>query len=174
LRIVSEVLPLEWRQVNFDERLSPEQTVAGTVRLDPGTTKNGEGRGCAPRLCGAARPGISSPDAVSPRGIDNHSDPPARQRASPDRALDGCEHGKGRLLGRELTDGRRHRGKPEVDVRAFDSHRHELGDRDRLAVRAPMFEPEVVQQDRFGSRLGVLAAGADLDHNGGVAPGVVT
>jgi integrase len=34
-RIPSEVLPLEWRQVDFD---------AGEVRLDPGTTKNGEGR----------------------------------------------------------------------------------------------------------------------------------
>ena len=34
-RIASEVLPLEWRQVDF---------TAGDVRLDPGTTKNGEGR----------------------------------------------------------------------------------------------------------------------------------
>jgi len=34
-RIVSEVLPLEWRQVDF---------AAGEIRLDPGTTKNGEGR----------------------------------------------------------------------------------------------------------------------------------
>jgi integrase len=34
-RIASEVLPLEWRQVDFD---------AGAVRLDPGTTKNEEGR----------------------------------------------------------------------------------------------------------------------------------
>jgi integrase len=34
-RIASEVLPLEWRQVDF---------AAGEVRLDPGTTKNGEGR----------------------------------------------------------------------------------------------------------------------------------
>jgi integrase len=34
-RIASEVLPLEWRQIDFD---------AGEVRLDPGTTKNGEGR----------------------------------------------------------------------------------------------------------------------------------
>jgi integrase len=34
-RIVSEVLPLEWRQVGFE---------AGEVRLDPGTSKNGEGR----------------------------------------------------------------------------------------------------------------------------------
>ncbi|RPI00506.1 MAG: site-specific integrase, partial [Zetaproteobacteria bacterium] len=34
-RVNSEVLGLEWRQVDFD---------AGTVRLDPGTTKNGEGR----------------------------------------------------------------------------------------------------------------------------------
>lgn len=34
-RIASEVLPLEWRQVDFD---------AGEVRLDAGTTKNGEGR----------------------------------------------------------------------------------------------------------------------------------
>jgi len=34
-RIADEVLPLEWRQVAFD---------AGEVRLDPGTTKNGEGR----------------------------------------------------------------------------------------------------------------------------------
>lgn len=34
-RIPSEVLPLEWRQVDFG---------GGEVRLDPGTTKNGEGR----------------------------------------------------------------------------------------------------------------------------------
>lgn len=34
-RIDSEVLPLEWRQIDFD---------AGEVRLDPGKTKNGEGR----------------------------------------------------------------------------------------------------------------------------------
>jgi integrase len=34
-RIKSEVLPLEWRQVDFK---------AGEVRLDPGTTKNGDGR----------------------------------------------------------------------------------------------------------------------------------
>ena len=33
--IRSEILPLEWRQVDLD---------AGTVRLDPGTTKNGQGR----------------------------------------------------------------------------------------------------------------------------------
>jgi integrase len=34
-RIASEVLPLEWRQVDFDAEM---------VRLDPGTTKNREGR----------------------------------------------------------------------------------------------------------------------------------
>jgi integrase len=34
-RVDSEVLPLRWRQVDF---------AAGSVRLDPGTTKNGEGR----------------------------------------------------------------------------------------------------------------------------------
>jgi integrase len=34
-RIPSEVLPLQWRQVDF---------AAGEVRLDPGTTKNAEGR----------------------------------------------------------------------------------------------------------------------------------
>lgn len=34
-RIPSEVLPLEWRQVDFE---------AGEVRLDAGTTKNGDGR----------------------------------------------------------------------------------------------------------------------------------
>lgn len=34
-RIASEVLPLEWRQIDFD---------AGEVRLDAGTTKNGDGR----------------------------------------------------------------------------------------------------------------------------------
>jgi integrase len=34
-RIASEVLPLEWRNVDF---------AAGEVRLDAGTTKNGEGR----------------------------------------------------------------------------------------------------------------------------------
>ena len=43
-RIASEVLPLEWRQIDFNEKLTPAQTVAGTVRLDPGTTKNDEGR----------------------------------------------------------------------------------------------------------------------------------
>jgi integrase len=34
-RIPSEVLPLQWRQVDFE---------AGEVRIDPGRTKNGEGR----------------------------------------------------------------------------------------------------------------------------------
>ena len=34
-RMHSEVLPLQWRQIDSD---------AGTVRLDAGTTKNGEGR----------------------------------------------------------------------------------------------------------------------------------
>ena len=34
-RVRSEVLPLEWRNVDLD---------AGTVSLDPGSTKNGEGR----------------------------------------------------------------------------------------------------------------------------------
>ena len=35
-RTISELLPLEWRQVDFSG--------AGTLRLDPGTTKNGDGR----------------------------------------------------------------------------------------------------------------------------------
>jgi integrase len=43
-RIDSEILPLEWRQVDFDERLTPSQKIPGTVRLDAGTTKNDEGR----------------------------------------------------------------------------------------------------------------------------------
>lgn len=43
-RIASEILPLEWSQVNFDERLTPGQQVPGTLRLNVGTTKNGEGR----------------------------------------------------------------------------------------------------------------------------------
>lgn len=43
-RIDSEILPLEWRQINFDERLSPSQALAGTIRLDAGTTKNRDGR----------------------------------------------------------------------------------------------------------------------------------
>jgi len=34
-RVDSEVLPLQWRHVDFG---------AGEIRLDPGTTKNGEGR----------------------------------------------------------------------------------------------------------------------------------
>ena len=34
-RTPSEILPLEWRQVDLD---------AGEVRLDAGTTKNGDGR----------------------------------------------------------------------------------------------------------------------------------
>jgi integrase len=44
-RIDSEVLSLEWRQVDF---------AAGEVRLDPGKTKNGEGR-TFPDDAGAAR-----------------------------------------------------------------------------------------------------------------------
>lgn len=43
-RIDSEVLPLQWRQVDFQARISPEQTIPGTITLDPFTTKNGEGR----------------------------------------------------------------------------------------------------------------------------------
>jgi integrase len=43
-RIDSEILPLEWRQVDFHEKLTPSQRLAGTVRLDRGTTKNGDGR----------------------------------------------------------------------------------------------------------------------------------
>jgi integrase len=34
-RVASEILPIQWRNVDFD---------AGEVRLDAGTTKNGEGR----------------------------------------------------------------------------------------------------------------------------------
>ena len=34
-RVRSEILPIEWRHVDRE---------AGAVRLDPGTTKNGEGR----------------------------------------------------------------------------------------------------------------------------------
>jgi integrase len=34
-RIASEIVPMQWKQVDLK---------AGTVRLDPGTTKNGEGR----------------------------------------------------------------------------------------------------------------------------------
>jgi integrase len=37
-RIRSEIFPIEWRQVDWNGRV---------VRLDPGTTKNGEGR-CFP------------------------------------------------------------------------------------------------------------------------------
>jgi integrase len=43
-RMDSEVLKLEWARVDFTERLSPNQQVAGTIRLDAGTTKNDEGR----------------------------------------------------------------------------------------------------------------------------------
>lgn len=43
-RIASEVLPLTWAQVDLDARLSPDQETGGVVRLDPGTTKNTEGR----------------------------------------------------------------------------------------------------------------------------------
>ena len=45
-RLQSEVLPLEWRSVDLK---------AGTVSLDPGTTKNGEGRTISsPRRCGGS------------------------------------------------------------------------------------------------------------------------
>jgi integrase len=43
-RIDSEVLTLKWSQVNFKERLNPSQALPGTVTLNPGRTKNGEGR----------------------------------------------------------------------------------------------------------------------------------
>ena len=43
-RIASEVSTLQWRQVDMTERLSPDQDIPGTVRLDAGTTKNDEGR----------------------------------------------------------------------------------------------------------------------------------
>jgi integrase len=44
-RVPSEVLPLAWRQVDFK---------AGTVRLEPGTTKSAEARMfmMRPELCG--------------------------------------------------------------------------------------------------------------------------
>ncbi len=43
-RITSEVLPLTWAQVDLDARLSPDQETAGVVRLEPGQTKNKDGR----------------------------------------------------------------------------------------------------------------------------------
>ena len=43
-RIDSEVSKLQWRQVDVTERLSPDQDILGTVRLDAGTTKNDAGR----------------------------------------------------------------------------------------------------------------------------------
>lgn len=43
-RIDSEVFPLQWRRVDVTERLSPDQDIPGSVRLDPGTTKNDQGR----------------------------------------------------------------------------------------------------------------------------------
>ena len=43
-RVASEILPLEWPQVNFSEKLTPTQAIPGTVRLEVGTTKNDEGR----------------------------------------------------------------------------------------------------------------------------------
>jgi len=49
-RVPSEVLPLRWKQVEFS---------AGTVRLEPGTTKNDEGRvfpfGMLPELANVLR-----------------------------------------------------------------------------------------------------------------------
>ena len=43
-RIDSEILPLEWRQVDFYEKLTPSQRLPGTVTLDVGAPKNDEGR----------------------------------------------------------------------------------------------------------------------------------
>jgi integrase len=54
-RVPSEVLTLQWRQVDFE---------AGTVRLDPGTTKNGEGRTFAWRPSGRS----PTPSSVSTTG----------------------------------------------------------------------------------------------------------
>jgi integrase len=43
-RVISEVLTRTWADVRLDETVSREQEVAGVVRLEPGTTKNGDGR----------------------------------------------------------------------------------------------------------------------------------
>lgn len=43
-RVPSEVLTLQWHQVDLNARLAPTQEVSGVVRLEPGTTKNREGR----------------------------------------------------------------------------------------------------------------------------------
>jgi integrase len=43
-RVISEVLTLTWAPVRLDERLYPQQEVAGVVRLETGSTKNGRGR----------------------------------------------------------------------------------------------------------------------------------
>lgn len=51
-RVPSEVLTLQWHQVDLDGRLSPAQDTPGIVRLEPGTTKNQEARvfPCTPAL----------------------------------------------------------------------------------------------------------------------------
>ena len=51
-RIPSEVLTLQWRQIDLDGVLSANQQTWGVVRLEPGTTKNRKGRvfPCTPEL----------------------------------------------------------------------------------------------------------------------------
>jgi integrase len=67
-RVPSEILSLQWRQVDV---------AAGTVRLEPGTTKNDEGRvfpfAVLPELPGAARtPARTDPESRAGQGL-HHS-----------------------------------------------------------------------------------------------------
>jgi integrase len=43
-RIANEVLPLQWRHVHFEARVSPDQVIPGTVTIEVGKSKNKAGR----------------------------------------------------------------------------------------------------------------------------------
>jgi integrase len=83
-RIASEVLPLEWRQVDFD---------AGEIRLEPGTTKNKQGRTFP--LTGALRTLLETQHAEHLR-------------------LKQAGHIFPRVFFREVADGRGGEQKPKV------------------------------------------------------------
>jgi integrase len=70
-RLVSEVLPLEWRPVDF---------AAGEVRLAPHTTKNGEGR-VFPMTRTAAAPLAGLTTAIQVEQGPNYASPESSVRS---------------------------------------------------------------------------------------------
>ena len=150
-RIASEVLTLEWRQVDF---------TAGTVRLDPGTTKN--------RGVGAGLHGF---------GLSEDADPLASSTAAGaqfPREFEGAPEVQDEISRRKLarvrTSPRGARRRDTLALRRRDGRvetcavwsagRAEeiLGPRDRDRIDAPARLPVALAPDR-----GLLAVGPGLD-----------